>query len=311
MHGRSSHVYAAHRNRDAAYTAGEEGMTDRRTQLEIFPQEAASEPLPPLFRWPGGKRWLVPRLLPLLPEEYGRYFEPFFGGGALYFAARPRSAVLSDANVELMNCYDAVRRDYRRVAQLLQALPTDEASYYRVRATEPTDPFERAARTIYLTAHAFNGIYRVNLRGKFNVPYGGRPYPNLGAEELLAPYSSALQGARITSGDFAAILESAVAGDLIYLDPPYTVMHENNGFVKYNDRIFQWRDQERLAALAHDLKVRGCHVIASSAYHESVRDLYEGFEVVVVGRASVMAADSSRRGATREFVFTTLPTRGL
>jgi DNA adenine methylase len=270
-----------------------------------------SESLPPLFRWPGGKRWLVPTLLRILPREYGRYFEPFFGAGALFFAARPTSAVISDVNGDLMACYAALRQDHARVAYLLQGLGDDKDSYYKIRASVPEDVFERAARTIHLTAHAFNGIYRVNRSGAFNVPYGGRRYPELGSEANLARYGIALQAAQIASGDFASALEQASTGDLAYLDPPYTVAHESNGFLKYNDRIFSWADQQRLATVARELASRGCYVIVSNAYHESIRDLYRGFNAFPVGRVSVMAADASRRGAIREYVITNLPANGL
>lgn len=278
--------------------------------LEQLEPRAAAEPtdrrcpLTPLFRWPGGKRWLVRELLKLLPNEAGRYFEPFFGAGALYFAHRPTSALVSDSNSELMDCYRAIRDAHEDVASILGALPRDAKSYYEIRAQNPTTPVARAARFIYLTTLAFNGIYRVNRDGKFNVPYGGRTYGALGTPEQLRPYREALLAAEIMSGDFEVALDGAKCGDVIYLDPPYTVAHSNNGFLKYNDRIFSWNDQQRLASVARELDRRGCVVIVSNAHHESIAALYAGFRAHLVSRTSVMAADKSKRKAIQEYVFT-------
>lgn len=269
---------------------------------------AAEQPshtgLDPLFRWPGGKRWLVPTLMELVPERFGTYYEPFFGAGALFFAVRPTTAVLSDKNHELMDCYRAVSEEHCQVAANLRALPRNRDGYCQVRASNPTDRAERAARLIYLTTLAFNGIYRVNRQGEFNVPYGGREYPALGSEGSLASHAAALGSAEIRAGDFETAVASAKRGDLVYLDPPYTVAHSNNGFLRYNEHIFSWKDQERLAAVAGELDERGCVVIVSNAAHESIRALYRRFRVITVSRRSLIAADPSHRQSTDELVFT-------
>jgi DNA adenine methylase len=173
-----------------------------------------------------------------------------------------------------------------------------------VRASTPTEPVERAARLIYLTTLAFNGIYRVNRRGEFNVPYGGRAYPALGSDGWLRPYANALKAARLQTGDFQEVVATAVRGDLIYLDPPYTVAHSNNGFLRYNEHIFSWKDQQRLAALAAGLDRKGCIVIVSNAAHDSVRGLYRTFRAVSASRRSLIAADPAHRRDTGELVFT-------
>ena len=261
--------------------------------------------LTPLFRWPGGKRWLVPSLRQLLPLTYSSYYEPFFGGGALFFAEQPSNAVLSDVNDELMACYRAVRDTPGEVEACLQKLPRDKDSYYHVRSTAPDDPVERAARLIYLTTLAFNGIYRVNRQGVFNVPYGGREYVNLGAAGSLSSYSRALGSAKIRSGDFEESLQSAGKGDVVFLDPPYTVTHSNNGFLRYNESIFSMQDQRRLADAAEALASRGAHVIVTNAQHSSVSDLYSDvFRRIAVRRTSRMAADPARRLAVEELVLT-------
>ena len=194
--------------------------------------------LEPLFRWPGGKRWLVPHLVRLVPQSVATYHEPFFGGGALYFAARPPSALLSDANRELIETYRTIRDAPADVEDRLRDLPRHRDGYYVVRASRPAAPIDRAARFIYLTTMAFNGIYRVNRRGQFNVPFGGRAYRSLGAAGTLRPYAAALAGADLRSVDFEEALDRAGPGDFVYLDPPYTVAHGNNGFLRYNESIF-------------------------------------------------------------------------
>lgn len=270
----------------------------------MAPVRQELQPLEPLFRWPGGKRWLVPELMGLLPDPIGTYHEPFFGGGALFFAFRPASAVLSDANSELMDAYCTIRDASSDVEDHLRSYPRDRDGYYRVRGSHPATATERAARFVYLTTMAFNGIYRVNRQGEFNVPYGGRMYPSLGTEGGLRPYAAALKGAEIRAADFEEALEVAVGGDLVYLDPPYTVAHGNNGFLRYNESIFSWKDQQRLAAIAAELDHKGCRVIVSNAAHNSIRELYSGFRTIPVSRQSRIAADPARRLVTHELIFT-------
>lgn len=270
----------------------------------LSPERRGQSSLQPLFRWPGGKRWLVPNLLGLIPPETGRYYEPFFGGGALFFSLKPPRARISDANADLMACYRTLRDKPAAVGRALRKLPRDRASYYRIRAMSVRGEVQHAARLIYLTTLAFNGIHRVNRQGKFNVPYGGRTYDGLGSDETLSRYAEALQGADILSGDFELGLDGASPGDLVYLDPPYTVAHSNNGFMRYNERIFSWADQQRLAAMAGELARGGCTVIVSNANHESIRRLYGDFNAIEVKRASVMAADPERRGSTSELILT-------
>jgi DNA adenine methylase len=263
--------------------------------------------LPPLFRWPGGKRWLVQRLMELVPARTGGYFEPFFGGGAVFFALQPPRSFISDSNSGLMDAYSAIRDDHVRLSKILSAMKRDQAAYYRVRESAPTDRFEQAARFIYLTTLAFNGIHRVNRLGAFNVPYGGRTYDSLGSVETLAAYARALETADISSRDFEAAVASARHGDFVYLDPPYTVAHANNGFVKYNGKIFSWSDQERLAAVAGELSGRGCRVVVSNAHHPSIAALYPSFLHLTADRTSAMAANSVRRGIVQEYILTNVP----
>lgn len=271
---------------------------------------AQSDSLPPLVRWPGGKRWLVPRILELArPDNGSRYFEPFFGGGALFFALRPAAATISDKNAGLMECYRAVRDQPRAVETALRGLPVGRGGYYEVRSTVPGTTAEGAARLIYLATHSFNGIYRENLKGAFNVPYGNRSY-TLGSQGSLEAHSQALVDVEILDGDFLDGVSTAGRGDVVYLDPPYTVTHSRNGFVKYNAKVFSRPDQERLADVAHELASRGCRVIVSNAVHESVDALYEEFSSIAISRTSRMAADATRRGPISEIVYTNVDSGG-
>ena len=278
-------------------------------QLRTLPAEPSPpRALAPLFRWPGGKRWLLPRLRELVPADVGRYYEPFFGGGALFLALRPTAATISDRNSALMDCYRAIRDDPAEVARILRGFPRDRDTYLKIRSNLPEDSTARAARLIYLTTLAFNGIYRVNRLGAFNVPYGGRTYDDLGNEEILRAHAEAFAAVEIKSGDFENAVTGASAGDFVYLDPPYTVTHSNNGFVRYNDRIFSWKDQQRLADVAQSLSRSGCTVVVSNASHPSILDLYPSFRAIRVTRTSVMAATAGRRGLIQELVLTNTPT---
>lgn len=260
--------------------------------------------LDPLFRWTGGKRWLVDSLRELLPSPTGRYFEPFLGGGALFFSLLPKNACLSDTNEDLIGCYRQIRDDPQGLSELLINMPRDRDFYYEVRGSRPTTVQGRAARVIYLSTLAFNGIYRVNKAGHFNVPYGNREYSaDLWSADRLTSYSKALRKAVILGRDFAFVLDTASAGDFLYFDPPYTVTHSNNGFVKYNGTIFSWQDQQRLANVVAELDRRGCRVVVSNAFHPSVRALYPNLEASVVTRSSTMAADITKRRPVQEYLF--------
>lgn len=258
---------------------------------------------PPLLKWPGGKRNLVNLIVPLVPPCFNRYFEPFFGGGALFFALLPRKANLSDKNAELMHAYSEVRNRPDALIRELRTLRNSERDYYRIRSSRPTGDAARAARLIYLITLAFNGIYRVNLGGEFNVPYGYKTHLDPCDEERIHNASKLLKRATIRHQDFEEALSGAGKGDLVYLDPPYTVAHGDNGFIKYNATIFSWEDQVRLARVAKELAETGCTVIVSNADHSSIRTLYDGFKTTTLERNSIIAASSDFRSRITECVF--------
>jgi DNA adenine methylase len=257
----------------------------------------------PLIKWPGGKRWLVDHLQALLPQTIRKYYEPFLGGGALFFRLQPTSAMLSDVNAELINCYIQIRDRPLDIVETLRQYENTENFYYRIRSSRPKTELLSAARFLYLTRLSFNGIYRVNLRGVFNVPYGHKRHLSVADASGILNASTALSGVDFAVADFETASGMARKGDVVYIDPPYTVAHAQNGFIKYNEKLFSWADQLRLCSHAKRLVSRGCFVVVSNADHESIRTLYREFHSVPVYRSSVIAASSEFRRQIAERVF--------
>ncbi len=256
-------------------------------------------PVAPLFKWTGGKRWLAPYAASRLPS-FHRYQEPFAGGAALFFEIQPRRATLADINPELINAYVAIRDRPAQVADQLRRLRINQNTYDRVRRADPSASCERAARFIYLNRTAFNGIYRVNREGVFNVPFGCKPSTTLPDLHLLQRVADRLKGASLYVRDFAVSIGHARPGDLVYVDPPYVTHHNNNGFRRYNERIFSWEDQVRLAESCKRAADRGVHVLVSCADHVEVIDLYSGFWYETVQRQSAISASVGGRRSVSE-----------
>lgn len=261
----------------------------------------------PFLKWAGGKRGLLEQIRPLVPrnEDDARYFEPFLGGGSLFFDLRPPRATLADVNRELIEAFAVVRADVEGVIDRLARMKYDENDYYRVRSSRPRTETGRAARFIYLNKTCFNGLYRVNKKGEFNVPFGehGTSLVVCDAEQLRGA-AKALHTARLRCLDFEATVSAARAGDLVYFDPPYTVAHTDNGFIEYNANVFAWDDQRRLARTAAQLASTGVHVAISNADHSSILRLYEPrlFKFHRIARHSTIGATIDRRFPTTELV---------
>jgi DNA adenine methylase len=240
--------------------------------------------------------------VPHLPDVFNCYIEPFLGGGSLFLELMPSNALLNDACQPLVDTWLAVQRNARGVHREATRRSLNREEYYAARAERGGGYLQRAGRFIYLNKGAFNGLYRVNLRGEFNVPWGA-PKSDfvcdrdnlLSAQQILDP-----SRVRITSGDFQAPVDLAGPRDLVFVDPPYVTSHNNNGFVEYNEKIFSWEDQERLAQAASRAVDRGATVMVTNANHEKVTALYANFERIVLERASTLAASSAKRGRTTE-----------
>ena len=263
--------------------------------------ENDKRPLKPFLRWAGGKSWLVQRLRLLLPPIIGTYYEPFLGGGSLFFNLLPENAVLSDLNERLVETYEVLRDQPSDLASILQNWSNSETTFYFIRNRDFPNKVYRAAQFIYLNKTCWNGLYRVSRSGKFNVPFGYHGRQVFDARHL-EDLSKALQPSHLIAGDFASAVSEAKAGDFIYFDPPYTTRHSKNGFLQYNKNLFSWEDQKRLGRVATELAQRGCHVVVSNASYEPILELYPGFGHETVPRSSVLAAKPEYRQRITEFL---------
>jgi DNA adenine methylase len=238
----------------------------------------------PFLKWAGGKRQLLAHIEALLPERIDTYFEPFLGGAAVFFrlaaGRRFRRAVLADANPELVNCYRAIRDDVDAVIAELGQYRNNRALYYRVRRRDPAKlpSIARAARLIYLNRCGYNGLYRVNSSGQFNVPFGRYLRPLICDEPRLRAASAALQKAKIVCDDFANTLKKVGPADFAYLDPPYVPLSATSSFTAYAARDFGMPDQQRLADVLRTLAVRNVPALLSNSDCETTRELYRGFD---------------------------------
>lgn len=261
--------------------------------------------LSPFLKWAGGKRWFVQKHADLLPKTYGRYIEPFLGGGSVYFHLQPKSALLGDTNPDVIAAYRGIKENWKTLVRSLRCHERKHSDehYYTVRAGAPKGAIQRASRMLYLNRTCFNGIYRVNLRGEFNVPRGSKDGVILGTDKF-EEISRLLKNADIRQADFEVLIDEAQLGDFVFADPPYTVRHNLNGFVKYNEKLFSWQDQERLAAALIRARDRGAQVVSTNANHASVRDLYEGhdFHLLTTSRFSSISASAKNRKQFEELI---------
>lgn len=271
--------------------------------LPLGEMEASAIILTPPLKWAGGKRWFASNHQDLLPQKFNRYVEPFVGSGALFFSLQPERAILSDINGELINLYEVIRDEpialYKQLA-IHQRKHSDDY-YYEVRKSQPKLPVNKAARTLYLNRTCWNGLYRVNLQGQFNVPRGTKDTVLLPSDNFEA-LSHALQHIDLLCQDFEVTLDAAERGDFAFIDPPYTVAHNYNGFIKYNQNLFSWDDQVRLRDAVKRAAQRGVKVLITNAAHQSVKELYQEFDLTVVERNGVISGDKSSRGLYQELV---------
>lgn len=272
----------------------------------------------PFVKWAGGKTQLLAQYQAHMPHEVqGQYIEPFVGGGALFFwltkqGALKDTVVLNDLNKELMNCYVAIRDDVQAVIEALREHEKHRLNkdhFYRVRNWDRDpgfhshhDEVERAARTIYLNHTCYNGLYRVNSRGQFNVPFGKYDNPRVLDVENLRAVSQALQSVELTNQDFAMVLDWAKPGDFVYFDPPYQPLSETSNFTSYTKESFDLWDQERLADVFRALAKRGCRVALSNSHSDTIRQLYDGFRQEIVQATRAISSQGDGRGAIPELL---------
>ena len=256
----------------------------------------------PFLKWVGGKTSLLPELLRHVPARLRRYHEPFVGGGALFFALAPRRAFLSDGNGELVHCYQQVRDDVGAVLDALARHVYHRDHFERTRALDPerlAGP-ARAARFIYLNKTCFNGLWRVNRAGRFNVPIGRYRNPRFHDPSALIRASTALQGVTVREAPFEKSLANAEAGDFVYLDPPYDPVSDTARFASYTANGFTWEDQQRLAHCCVVLNRRGVRFLLSNSATPRIRELYRGFEQRLVRAPRFINSRGSARGCVDE-----------
>ena len=262
----------------------------------------------PILKWAGGKTQMLGDLLPKVPKSYGRYIEPFFGGGAMFFALQPENAIIADSNPELINMYRQVAENVDEVISCLKKYENSSEMFYAVREQDwmCLSKSEAAARTIFLNRTCFNGLYRVNKQGKFNVPYGKYTNPRICDEEGLKVASEALKKAEILCGDYLLVLDHyAQAGDFVFLDPPYLPISEYADFKRYTKEQFYEEDHIELAKMIMRLQERGCHVVLTNSNHPLVHELYAPFTIdVIQTKRHISCNGSTRKG---EDVIVTIP----
>lgn len=261
-----------------------------------------------MLKWAGGKGRLLPELLARVPDEFNAYHEPFVGGGALFFAlagqGRIRRAYLSDANAGLIDVYLALRNAVEEVIAALGQHAYEREHYYRVRALRPealTLP-ERAARVIYLNKTCYNGLYRENRAGQFNVPFGRYKNPTICDEPNLRAASAVLQGVDIARRRFSTVLDYAQPGDFVYFDPPYHPVSPTANFTTYDRDGFGPDDQRQLRDVFAALADKGVRAMLSNSDMPFVRDLYAGFHIEQLYAARAVNSKANGRGKVAELL---------
>jgi len=262
----------------------------------------------PFLKWAGGKRQLLPHILAAMPARIETYFEPFIGGGAVFFAlateGRFRRAVLGDENEDLIRCYQAIQRDVDAVVRVLKKHRYDEAYYYALRDLDPGElpAEERAARLIYLNRCGYNGLYRVNSKGRFNVPFGRHRDPLICDEDNLRAVSEALRRVELVHQDFERTMRPATKEDFVYLDPPYVPLSSTASFTAYAKTPFGAAEQERLALLLAQLGRRRVPALLSNSDCASTRRLYRELPVRTVAVRRAINSVGAGRGEVKELL---------
>lgn len=278
----------------------------KQAPLRALPTTQRLDRVGPFLKWAGGKSQLLASFEEFFPEEINRYFEPFTGGGAVFFHLRNLHgdfyAELSDMNQELVNCYTVIRDQLTDLLNDLQKHENTEEYFYQLRGQEIAElsNVERASRLIFLNKTCFNGLYRVNSKGNFNVPFGFYKNPSTRNEPLLRACSDALQNTKIVHRPFEDVLKKARKGDFVYFDPPYHPLSSTSNFTSYTKNSFSGEDQERLAETFIELDKRGCKLMLSNSDCPFIRDLYAQFNVETVYAMRAINCKATGRGKISE-----------
>lgn len=271
--------------------------------------------IPKFVKWAGGKGQLLEQFKPLFPKKFNRYIEPFVGSGAVFFHIiqnfKPKEIIISDINEELINAYQVIKTDVERlIVELKQHkeyhMAEGKKYYLTIRATNPNElpPLEKAARFIYLNKTCFNGLYRVNSKGQFNVPMGSYKNPDIVQEERLRIVSKLLKNVTIKVMSFEKVLNFAKKGDFIYFDPPYYPLKNKKSFTTYTKDSFMEKEQELLADVFNKLDKKGCFVMLSNSDTKFIKDLYTKYNIHFVKATRMINCDGNNRGKINEVVVT-------
>ncbi len=260
----------------------------------------------PIVKWVGGKRQLMFELLKNMPENYNRYFEPFIGGGALFFELQPDNAYISDMNEELINLYQVVRDNVDELIADLQKHDITKEYFIEIRNIDRTEEYknwsdiQKASRFIYLNRTCFNGMYRVNSKGEFNVPFGHYKNPRILDENNLINCSNLLQRTEIKHADFSEILKKVEKGDFVYFDPPYVPLSETSSFTSYTKDGFDLDMQFKLRDVCDELDSMGVKFLLSNSDTKLVNELYENYNIKKVFASRQINANADGRGKITE-----------
>lgn len=254
-------------------------------------------------KWAGGKGQLLDRLIPMIPKKFNLYAEPFVGGGALFFNIRPQPAILIDLNAELINFYTIVRDDVESLIEDLKKHKNEIEYYYMMRSLNPESmaPVHRASRFLYLNKTSYNGLWRVNKKGKFNVPFGRYKNPVFLNENNLRESSLSLKHTVILCGDFTMIIDRVKSNDFIYFDPPYYPLTKTSNFTSYSGP-FKTEDQIRLAECFRTLDQKGCFLMLSNSDTPFTRTLYKNYDLKIVEARRMINSKADNRGEINEIV---------
>jgi DNA adenine methylase len=275
----------------------------------VSPKEALVQPF---LKWAGGKRQLMPAILPLIPAKVKRYFEPFVGGGAVFLSLQPAVAVINDLNCELINCYKVIRDSPEELLKVACKHQNTKDYYYYIREIDRSPEFEklssveRAARILYLNKTCYNGLFRVNSQGQFNVPFGAYKNPVIADPAVIRAVSDYLNQAQIdfVSEDFAKVVQAATKADLVYFDPPYDPVSETASFTGYYAQGFNREEQKRLKETCDDLTARGVRVLLSNSDTPYIRELYgdAGYRIQEVKARRNINSVGEGRGTVNELL---------
>ncbi|SCJ36050.1 Modification methylase DpnIIA [uncultured Flavonifractor sp.] len=263
----------------------------------------------PVVKWVGGKRQLLPQILPLIPKRMTAYCEPFLGGGAVLFALQPKRALVNDLNQDLITVYRVIKEDADALIEHLSRHENTPEYFYRIRdldrdkeAYAAMSDVEKASRLLYLNKTCYNGLFRVNASGAFNSPYGHYRRPNIVNEQTIRGVSRYFNACDITffSGDFASVLEQVPKGGFVYLDPPYDPVSDTASFTGYNRGGFGREEQVRLKECCDALTARGVKFLLSNSATPFIRELYGSYRVSIVQARRAVNSVASRRGAIEE-----------